>query len=262
MFTTPLQLDSPGLFITATDTGVGKTVVTCAIAAALRRQNPATRVGVSKPFSSGCRVEREGLVNEDTEALAHFANAGLPLDVINPIRFRKPLAPAVAAEAKKVSIDFDALQRSMQTIAAQADITLVEGAGGLLVPIDPNDPKRTILDLAATVGYPVLVVCRSLLGTLNHTAMTVELLKRRGCRVAGIVMNGYDSDLENTDPSVKTNRLWLEKMTGSKVVIVLPRFKDELVQPHQGVLEEAMIDLMTTVNWHHLAGRAARTSRP
>lgn len=247
-------MNSPGLFVTATDTGVGKTLVSCAIAAALRRQDSSIRVGVSKPFSSGCRLEREGLVNEDTEALAYFADARQPLDVINPIRFRKPLAPAVAAADKRARIDYDALQRGMETVAADADVTLVEGAGGLFVPIDPDHPRRTMLDLAAAIGYPVLVVCRSLLGTLNHTAMTVELLRRRNCRVAGIVMNGFDAEIENTDPSIKTNRQWLEKMTGSSVVAVIPRFKPELIQPHKGVLDEALIDLMSTIHWRGLAG--------
>lgn len=256
MFTPALQLNSPGLFITATDTAVGKTVTTCAIAAALRRQSPTIRIGVSKPYASDCRLDREGLVNEDTEALAHFANSPHPLATINPIRFRKPLAPGVAAALKGVDVDLEALRHGIQTVAADADITLIEGAGGLLVPIDPKNPKLTMLDFAAAIGYPVLVVTRSLLGTLNHTAMTVELLRRRGLQVSGIVMNGYDGDLEASDPSIRTNRQWIEKMTDAKVVAVLPRFKDELVQPQKAILEEALIDIMTTVTWRHLAGRS------
>lgn len=256
MFNPPLKLQSPGLFITATDTAVGKTVTTCAIAAALRKQRPDIRVGVSKPYASDCRLDREGLVNEDAEALAHFANSHHPLATINPVRFRQPLAPGVAAALKGVDVDLEALRHGMQTVAADADITLVEGAGGLLVPIDPNHAKLTMLDFAAAVGYPVIVVTRSLLGTLNHTAMTVELLRRRGLSISGIVMNGYDSDLEGSDPSIRTNRQWIEKMTDAKVVAVLPRFKDELVQPQRAILEDALIDIMTTVNWQCLSGPA------
>lgn len=256
MFQPPLKLKSPGLFITATDTAVGKTVTTCGIAAALRKQNPRIRVGVSKPYASDCRIDREGLVNADTEALAHFANSPHPLATINPIRFRKPLAPGVAAALKGVSVDLEALRHGMQTVAADADITLIEGAGGLLVPIDPDNAKLTMLDLIAAVGYPVIVVARSLLGTLNHTAMTVELLRQRGLRVSGIIMNGYDGDLEGSDPSIRSNREWIEKMTDTKVVAILPKFKAETVQPDKGILEDALIDIMTTVNWEPLAGRS------
>jgi len=93
-----LQLHKPGLFITATDTEVGKTAIAGGVALTLGRQNPGRRLGVSKPFASGCRREREELVNADAEALAHFADCREPLHVINPIRFKAPLAPAVAAE--------------------------------------------------------------------------------------------------------------------------------------------------------------------
>lgn len=254
MFDPSLQLPCPGLFITATDTGVGKTVTTCAIAAALRRQQPNWTIGVSKPYSSGCRLDREGLVNEDTEALAHFANSRQSLDVINPIRFRQPLAPAVAAEAKGKTIDLDALRRSFETIAKASDMLLVEGAGGLLVPIDPDNPRVTMLDLAKALGYPVLVVARSLLGTLNHTALTVDKLQRSGLTVAGVVMNGHDGDLTQSDPSIATNRQWIEKMTGVKVLQVIPKMKSEQVQPARAVLDEAIVDLMASVDWVGYAG--------
>ncbi len=187
------KLRQPGLFVTGTDTGVGKTVVTCAIAAALRAQGMA-RVGVCKPLASGCRKEREGLVNTDAEALAHFADCRLPLDVINPIRLAPPMAPAMAAAVSGERIDWAGLARALQRLDEASDGLLLEGVGGLLVPLDPKQPTLTVLDLAAAMGYPVLVVAHSGLGTLNHTAMTIRLLREGGLRVAGVVMNTFDAD--------------------------------------------------------------------
>ncbi|MFW6059426.1 MAG: dethiobiotin synthase [Phycisphaeraceae bacterium] len=244
------RLRCPGLFVTGTDTGVGKTVVTCAIAAALRRQMPKQRIGVCKPFSTGCRREREGLVNADAEALAHFADCRLPLSTINPIRFRPPLAPAVAAEATGETIDWQALARSLETLDHESDALLIEGVGGLLVPLDPKQPRLTVLDLAAALGYPVLVVARSLLGTLNHTAMTVRLLNEARLRVAGIVMNGYDADVAaNDDPSILTNRRWLQRLTGADVLAVVPRVAPKAAQPEQAQLDAQIIDAVSMCDW-------------
>jgi len=241
----------PGLFITGTDTGVGKTVAACAIAAAMRRQRPDARVAVSKPFGSGCRRTREGLVHEDAEALAHFADCRLPLDVINPIRYRAPLAPAVAAERAKRPPDFAALARSLEALSGWGDGLLVEGVGGLMVPIDPEHPTRTVLDLIRGLGLPTVVVCRSVLGTLNHTAMTVRLLKDSGCRVAGLVMNGYDTDAAATeaDPSIESNRGWLERMTGTRVLCVLPKRPAAAVDVARAALDTAVITAAEAVYW-------------
>ncbi len=147
-------LRSPGLFVTGTDTGVGKTLVTCAIAAALRRQRPSWRLGVSKPFSTGCRRDREGLVNPDAEALAHFADCRLPLATINPIRFIPPLAPAVAAEQVGGKVDWPLLAQSLEELDEHSDALLIEGVGGLMVPLDPQRPRLTVLDLARRCDTP------------------------------------------------------------------------------------------------------------
>ena len=113
----PLTL--PGLFITATDTEVGKTVITCAIATVLRRAG--WRVGVCKPIATGCRHDREGLVSEDAEALAHFSDCRLALDVINPVRYRSPVAPAVAAEQTNEPVSDSLIAESLRRIEAQSE---------------------------------------------------------------------------------------------------------------------------------------------
>ena len=247
------RLHTPGLLVTGTDTGVGKTVVTCALAAALRRRRPDWKLGVCKPFSTGCRRDREGLVNPDAEALAHFADCRAPLATINPIRYQPPLAPAVAAEQTGEPVDWAALGRALTDLDRESDALLIEGVGGILVPLDPASPRLTVLDFAAALGYPVLVVARSVLGTLNHTAMTVRLLEEKGLRVAGIVMNGYDADVAHADdPSILTNRQWLTKLTGVDVLGVVPRVNEQSAQPEKAQLDPEVIDAIAMRDWSDL----------
>ncbi|NBC10307.1 MAG: dethiobiotin synthase [Planctomycetes bacterium] len=256
----PPKLRSPGLFVTGTDTEVGKSVISCALASALRRQTT-TRVGVCKPLASGCRRDREGLVSPDAEALAHFADCRQPLDVINPIRFAAPLAPAVAAEQAGPPIDWPALPRALERLDAAHGSLLVEGVGGLLVPLDPAEPRFTTLELIALLGYPVVVVARSVLGTLNHTAMTVGLLRQRGCRVAGVVMNGYDADGSADDPSITSNRVWIERMTRVPVLAVVPKVKAGQAQPHRGLIDGAILDAVSRVDWPGILDRPQPVGR-
>lgn len=248
MFQCP-SLTKPGLFVTGTDTEVGKTVVTCAIAAALREQHRRIKLGALKPLASGCRRDREGLVNEDAEALAHFADCRLPLDVVNPIRFRTPVAPAAAAEMERQEVDWSALSRSLTRLDEASDAVIVEGVGGLMVPLDPRNPRYMVGQLAKDIGYPVIVVCRPNLGTLNHTVMTVELLRQAGCRVSGLVINGLDRDpvVAAEDPSIASNRDWLERLTGVKVLATLPKGRG--VNPARGKLDPSVVMAAAQVNW-------------
>lgn len=252
MFIAPLSLDKPGLFVTATDTGVGKTVITCAIAWALRKQGLA--VGVCKPFASGCRQEREGLVNDDALALAHFADCRQPLDVICPIRFAQPLAPAVAAQLAGAPPDYSLLARSLERLNAAHDVLLIEGVGGLLVPLDE---KHTVLDLVAALGYPVVVVTRAGLGTLNHTAMTVTLLRQAGCEVAGLVVNGYESDPAcHEDPSMATNSDWLTKMNRTPILATVAACPPDQVDAGRGRIPEAILEAVGRVDWPDRLGQS------
>jgi dethiobiotin synthetase len=245
-----LALTRPGLFITATDTDVGKTVVTSALALALRRQQPQCRLGVSKPFSSGCRKDREGLVNPDAEALAHFADCREPLAVINPLRYQKPLAPAVAADELGEPIDWSLLAESLHRLEEGHDLMLIEGVGGVLVPLDPSDPQCTVLTFMQALGYPAVIVARAGLGTLNHTAMTARLLREAGVPIAGIVMNQYDPDAAAADdPSFQSNRQWLERLTGAPVLAVVPKVSTDQCQPQKGILGQAIVHAMAMQQW-------------
>ena len=247
-----IALTKPGLFITATDTEVGKTVVSCAIAAALRREG--LSVGEAKPIASGCRRDREGLVNADAEALAHFADCRLDLATINPVRYHRPLTPAAAIEKGEPPVDYDALADGLRRIDAASDIMLVEGLGGIMPPIDAD---HNMLDLMAAIGYPVLVVTRPNLGTLNHTAMTCMLIRQHGLRLAGLVINGYDP--ESADISVGSNRQWLGKVSRTKVLATLPRADG--VEPHNGRLPEVIIDAAAVTDWQAHA-KPAKPPKP
>ncbi|MCC6847758.1 MAG: dethiobiotin synthase [Deltaproteobacteria bacterium] len=165
--------------VTGTDTGIGKTVVATAVAAALARRG--RRVGVMKPAETGCAPDPE-----DALALAAAAGDPSPLDDVCPYRFRDPVAPMLAAERAGVAIDVAALVERAERRAATVDVLLVEGAGGLLVPLAPD---ASFADLAARLAARVLVVVGSRLGAINHALLTFEALERRGLAAAGYVVN-------------------------------------------------------------------------
>lgn len=245
MFTQPHHLSKPGLFITGTDTGVGKTVITCAIAWSLRQRG--LSVGVGKPFATGCKHEREGLVSPDTVGIAHFADCRQPLDVISPIRYLQPLAPGVAARESNVPPDMALVARCLASIESTSEAVLIEGIGGLLVPLDDH---HTVLDLAVWLGYPVVVVARAGLGTLNHTAMTVRILREAGCRVAGLVVNGYQPDLASQeDASMATNLRWLGQMNQTPILATVPVCPADRVAPEQGKLPQDILESVNTACW-------------
>lgn len=259
MFLALPKLTCPGLFVTATDTEVGKTVVACAIAQQLRRQQPGWTIGVSKPIATGCRQDREGLVSEDAEALAHFADCRQPLQVINPLRYRPAVAPAVAAEQTGIAPDIRELSRSLAVLDRCSDALIIEGIGGILVPITD---RHTVLDLLGAVGYPVLVVTRATLGTLNHTTLTIRQLRAAGCRIAGLVINQYEADVAiQDDQSVATNRQWLEKLTGTSVLAVLPRCDQKAVAPEKGRIAEEIQIAVGMVHWADVLQRARSKTR-
>lgn len=172
-----------GLFITGTDTGVGKTFVARGIAAALRARG--RRVGVLKPIETGCggAIDRQPA---DALALREAAGSNLPLERICPYRLDAPLAPDVAARLENVRIDPAVIAAAFRVLEQDHDVTLVEGAGGLLVPILE---RYMMADLAAELDLPLLVVVDSKLGAINHTLLTLEAATARGLTVRGYVLN-------------------------------------------------------------------------
>jgi dethiobiotin synthetase len=203
-----------GLFVTGTDTGVGKTEVSCAIVRGAREAG--LDAVAMKPAQSG-HAEGEP---SDAERLRDASGGVEPLEALCPYTLRAPLAPGVAARLEGVSISLPRLVDVARTLAARHAAVLVEGAGGLLVPLAE---RATYADLAVALALPVLVVARAGLGTVNHTALTVEALRRRGLEVAAIVLNRTS---EADDPSVETNAAEIAKLTDCQPVGPLPFVAD------------------------------------
>jgi dethiobiotin synthetase len=203
-----------GLFITGTDTGVGKTFVACGLAALLRELG--YRVGVMKPAETGC-VEKDGqLFPEDAVKLKHASACDFPLEKICPYRFREPLAPSVAAERDGERIDVDRLMDIYEEISAAHDLTLVEGAGGLMVPLLPS---YTYADLARVLKLPVLVVALNRLGVINHLLLTLEHASCKGLRVLGYVLNEVQ---DGRSLAAETNRAALSVLTAAPCLGEIP----------------------------------------
>lgn len=233
----------PGLFITGTDTEVGKTIISCAIANWFARRR--FRVGALKPVATGCVRRREGLVSEDAEFLAAAGDVAFPLDLICPVRLVEPLAPAIAAERSGETIEWDAVGRSIALMSREADVMIVEGVGGVMVPLDR---QHTVLDLAEALGWPAVVVARAGLGTINHTLLTVAALRSRGVRVAGVVINGYPA--ERATVAEETNPRAIEKWGRVPVLCIVPKAEGAL-RPQLTPDIHAAVE---PVDWAGLAG--------
>ena len=177
-----------GLFITGTDTGVGKTVVACALAAWSRHHG--VDVGVMKPVATGGRSVSNGAarywLSDDARRLAAAAGVDDPWSLINPVCFKEPLAPWTAARRARTAIRLDAPLAALRTLRRRHPFLIVEGVGGLLVPLGP---RTTVADLAKRFGLPLVVVARPGLGTLNHTLLTLECARRLRLPVRGIIVN-------------------------------------------------------------------------
>lgn len=197
MLTKPPQ----GLFITGTDTEVGKTYVATLIVKDLVAAGH--RVGVYKPVASDCVADGPHLVSEDAVALWEAAGRPLNLEAVCPQRFQAPLAPHLAARHEGREIDSQLMREGLSRWADECDIIVVEGAGGLMSPI--NDDEY-FADLAYDFHYPVLVVAPNFIGVINQTLQTLITAScfRDGIHVAGVILN--DARLFDGDLSMESNR--------------------------------------------------------
>jgi dethiobiotin synthetase len=202
------------VFITGTDTGVGKTFFACALAAYLK--NSGYKVGVMKPAETGCAAGDGRFTPADAIRLKEASGCELPLESICPYRFSEPLAPSVAAGRAGRPIDINRLMDAHGEVSRGHDITLVEGAGGLMVPLLPS---YTYADFARVLKLPVIVVAPNKLGVINHLLLTLEHASCKGLRVLGYVLNQLDAV-----PSLaaETNREALFSLTGVPCLSELP----------------------------------------
>lgn len=210
-----------GLFITATDTDVGKTFISGAIAAALKKRG--INVGVIKPVASGAVISPNGqLVSEDASFL--MAAAGIREErrrEVNPICLAPALTPAVAAVECGRAIDVAELINTCRFVLSQSEITLVEGVGGITAPIWGN---YLIADMMVELNLPAVIVTRPNLGTINHTVLTAEYARQRGIKLAGIIINRWNED--EVAVLERSNLAYMERLTGLPVLGKFPLVAD------------------------------------
>jgi dethiobiotin synthetase len=224
-----------GLFVTGTDTGVGKTVVTEALVRLFRRQGQ--RVRVCKPVAAGARWVEGRWVSDDTIKLALAAGSEGDWDQVTPWVWPEPAAPPVAARHAGEAVTLAKIVEAVRRRARPDHFLLVEGVGGLLCPLTDME---TVADLAVLLGLPLIVVTRRSLGTINHTLLTLEAAARRGLRVVGVVINETTPPLGLADD---TNVDELRRRITEPILAVVPH------QPHPPI---DALPALAAVDWPRL----------
>ncbi len=235
--TTTNQNTMKGFFITGTDTGVGKTLIGGAVAGALARQGK--NVGVMKPIESGCRLHNNRLIPEDALFLKQMAKCPDDIEIICPYCFKLPLAPVVAALIEKKKIKVAKIKSVCRQMQEKYDLVLVEGAGGLMVPVTDN---YFMLDIIKSLNLPLIIVSRLCLGTINHTLLTVKQAIQSGIAIAGIIFNQMSQETgkaEETNPDI-IKRFSAVPILGQMPFIQEGRRRDA---EHLAGLAESFIDL-------------------
>lgn len=207
-----------GIFITGTDTGVGKTLLSGALASALRGRG--MNVGVMKPVESGCKRSTGSLIPADALFLKELSGSNDDIDLINPYRLEHPLAPATAAEMEGVKIELKKIEEAYDRMEKNHDLMLVEGAGGLLVPLGD---ALLVTDLIKFLRLPALVIARSSLGTINHTLLTLKTAETSGIEVSGVIINHVTPHIGLAEETCLSS---IQKFTSIPILGVFPFVED------------------------------------
>ncbi len=220
-----------GIFITGTDTGIGKTIVAGGIVAALK--NRGIDIGVMKPFETGISKLNGSWKLQDGEFLKKAAGVKDPDSLITPFCFKNPVAPYVAANLENIRIDLNEVHHAFSELTSKYQFIVVEGAGGLLVPIK-NDYLYT--NLIKDFDIPVVIVARPGLGTINHTLLTINAAKSYGFKVIGIIFNNYN----NCDYGIaeKTNPKIIKELSGISILGEIPFLSDLSLENLVRTIEE------------------------
>jgi len=209
-----------GYFITGTDTGIGKTHVSCLLLAAFNRRG--LRTAAMKPVASGCQLSDGGWRNDDALSLQQAANISLRYEDINPYALPAPMSPHLAARETGVEIDIDMLRLKYDELSQQADMTIVEGVGGWWVPLNG---RESTVDLARRLGLPLIVVVGIRLGCINHTLLTFDAITRsaENPSVAGWIANIIDPETRGIADIIST----LQQAIGARCLGTLPFLQNE-----------------------------------
>jgi len=245
--------DKRGLFITGTDTGVGKTLVTAALALFLRRQG--MNVGIMKPVETG--VEDPSALGRDARLLQWAAGSDDAPELVSPYRFKAPLAPSVAAKEEERSIDTTLILEAATQLREKHDFLLIEGAGGLMVPLAGG---YLLADLVKQLDLPLLVVARTDLGTVNHTLLTTLAAQTLSIQMAGFMLNNMP---EKPDAAQASAPKTLVTLASADLLGVLSHKEGNQQEIIEALSEE--IAGMDTLPWllmnfglHHLIRRSTR----
>ncbi len=243
----PINLDlprRPGLFITGTDTAIGKTLIAGAIAKVLT--DDGLKVGVFKPIATGCRHRWEGLVADDTQFLANCANSNLPLPTITPVTYVTGATPVVSAAREGKPVNFESIAAAYKQVCEDSDIVIVEGIEGVRVPLNM---EFDLLDLAVEFNLPVVIVTHPDPGTVNHTLMTIDCIRAAKLKIAGVVINYCDATKEtvagNTAPAV------IAQFGAVNILSEVPF--DETVNLNEMGLGEVILNSLSNCDWKKLA---------
>ncbi|WP_427184036.1 dethiobiotin synthase [Bordetella bronchialis] len=209
-------------FIAGTDTEIGKTLSSCALLHGFAALGMST--SAMKPVAAGASLDRHGVWrNEDAEALAAHATVAVPRELSTPYLLREPAAPHLVAARAGVALEIDAMVRCYRQVAARADVTIVEGVGGFLVPLDGD---RDTGDLARALELPVVLVVGLRLGCLSHALLTAEAIAARGLRMAGWIANTVDPGMRLPDENIATLRDRFGRRHGAPLLGMIPRLDE------------------------------------
>jgi dethiobiotin synthetase len=233
-----------GIFITGTDTGVGKTLIAGAIAQIL--SDDGLKAGVFKPIATGCHNKSEHLISSDAQFLAGCTKMQLPLETINPIRYKTPAAPVVCAEHEKRPINFKDIVEPFKFISKESDLVIVEGIGGVRVPLTED---IDLLALAAEFNMPIVIVARAVLGTLNHTLLTIDAVRNAGLEIAGVIISGMNPKTE--DIAEKTTEETIIKCAKIDVMAVVPF--DNQADTEKNKPSKLAYFALEDIPWHGIA---------
>lgn len=231
-----------GIFITGTDTGIGKTIVIAALTLALKHQG--FSVGVMKPVQSGFAPDDP---ESDGAKLLQLTGIQDTFAEVVPYAFTPPVAPGLAAQMAGITIERDTLSAAFQHLSQKYDLILVEGAGGLMAPLGAD---WTIAHLAQQLDLPVLIVARPNLGTVNHTVLTTIVARQFGLDPLGVILN--EQKPLSTDPSVATNAAYIEQFAQLPVYGKLP-YMDHLST--EQLLQNALNHIQLKDLIHHMTKR-------
>ncbi|TCV84764.1 dethiobiotin synthase [Sulfurirhabdus autotrophica] len=185
-------------FVTGTDTGVGKTLITSALLHALAHQGK--KVVGMKPIAAGCEPALAGMTCGDVEMLQAHSNVAAPLNLVNPYSFLPPVAPHIAAAQANVEIDLAVIVSRYQALQEMAEVVMVEGVGGFVVPLTAS---KTTADLAVMLNLPVILVVGMRLGCINHALLTVQAIRQAGLELVAWVANQVGPEMQFVDENIR-----------------------------------------------------------